>query len=307
MSAGTGRPEAVAARAAATVGEAARADSAALETLLASRSHLYLLFHKLLGATPDEAVLDALLSDATAKAVGGYASEDDTMRGLAAFLGELAAREDRAGLLDGARDEYARLLIGPAALPALPHESPYRTKEPTLFQENTLAVRAAYRERGLQAKRFMCVPDDHVALMCAFMAAQAPAALEALRAGDLATLAAEARGQLEFVSAHMASWLGAYAVAVRRSKTAVLYPQLIEALAAFARLDATLLSEAAFWAETLVAEGFQAAGPLGAEAGSPEAAAVAGLEAAFEELSGLRPFGIEDNELVAALPSAGAK
>ena len=79
------------------------------------------------------------------------------MRGFAAFLEALAAREDRAALLDAARDEYTRLFVGPGALPAPTWESPDLTKEPTLFQENTLAVRAAYRAHGVEPKRLQPV------------------------------------------------------------------------------------------------------------------------------------------------------
>ena len=90
--------------------------------------------------------------------------------------------EGRAALLEAARDEHVRLLVGPGALPAIPWEAPYRTGEPTVFQEGTLAVRAAYRARGVEPKRLARVPDDHVALLCAFMA-QRGAALAALLIG----------------------------------------------------------------------------------------------------------------------------
>ncbi len=74
----------------------------ALEELLLSRAYLYTLFHKLLGAAPDAAALDALLGRETAEVVGAYAEDDATMRGFARFLEGLAAREDRAALLDEA-------------------------------------------------------------------------------------------------------------------------------------------------------------------------------------------------------------
>ena len=116
-------------------------ESVALEALLLARARLYALFHKLFGAAPDAAVLEALLGGATADAVDEYAEDDETMRGFGRFLSELAAVEGRAALLEAARDEYVRLLVGPGALPAIPWEAPYRTGEPTVFQEGTLAVR----------------------------------------------------------------------------------------------------------------------------------------------------------------------
>ncbi len=178
-----------------------------------------------------------------------YAEDDETMRGFGRFLSELAAVEGRATLLEAARDEHVRVLVGPGALPALPWEAPYRSGEPTVFQEGTLAVRAAYRARGVQPGKLQRVPDDHVALECAFMALEARRSLAQLIAGDVCELAAGLRAQQSFAVEHMAAWLGEYAKGLRRSATAVLYPQAAEALAAFVALDATFLAEAALWTE----------------------------------------------------------
>ena len=267
-----------------------------LEELLLSRTYLYTLFHKLLGAVPDEAVLDVFSGSVTADAAGAYADDDATMAGFRDFLAALSAREDRVALLNEVRDEYTRLFVGPAALPALPWESPYRTKEPSVFQENTLAVRAIYRAHGLEPKRVQRVPDDHVALLCAFMAAQAASTLAVFRVDNLAQLAALLRDQQAFASEHLESWLDAFARGVRRSKTAVLYPQLIEALAAFAHVDGVFLAEAAFWAESMddVSE-------------SDGSLALGAMERALSVLEALRPFGIDDCELVSVRQCAEAR
>nr|WP_229026774.1 molecular chaperone TorD family protein [Eggerthella lenta] len=266
--------------------------------MLLARARLYALFHKLFGAAPDAAAIEALLGEATADAVDEYAEDDETMRGFGRFLSELAAVEGRAALLEAARDEHVRLLVGPGALPAIPWEAPYRTGEPTVFQEGTLAVRAAYRARGVQPKKLQRVPDDHVALECAFMALEARRSLAQLIACDVRALAAGLRAQQSFAVEHMAGWLGEYAKGLRRSATAVLYPQAAEALAAFVALDATFLAEAALWAEEVSASGekFEA---LGAVAGSPEAQMFAAAEEALAALEQTRPFGIEDYELAA--------
>ena len=153
---------------------------------------MYALFHKLFGAAPDAAVLEALLGGATADAVDEYAEDDETMRGFGRFLSDLAAAEGRATLLEAARDEHVRVLVGPGALPALPWEAPHRSGEPTVFQEGTLAVRAAYRARGVQPRKLQRVPDDHVALECAFMAREARFSLAQLIAGDVRELAGRA-------------------------------------------------------------------------------------------------------------------
>ena len=221
-------------------------ESVALEALLLARARLYALFHKLFGAAPDAAVLEALLGGATADAVDEYAEDDETMRGFGRFLSELAAVEGRA----------------------------------------------------VQPRKLQRVPDDHVALECAFMAREARFSLAQLIAGDVRELAAGLRAQQSFVVEHMTAWLGEYAKGLRRSATAVLYPQAAEALAAFVALDATFLAESALWTEEVSASGekFEA---LGAVAGSPEAQAFAAVEEALAALEQTRPFGIEDYELAA--------
>ncbi|MEC4176354.1 molecular chaperone TorD family protein [Adlercreutzia sp. R7] len=280
---------------------ALRRESIDLEALLLSREYLYMLFHKLLGGTPDEAVIALVLSKATRDVVEEFAGEDPSMRGLGRFLQDLGECVDRGVLLDQARDEYTRLFIGPGELPCQPIESPYLTHDMAIFQENTLAVRALYRDRGLALARLMRIPDDHVATMCGFMAREAASSVAELCDGRLQALADSLRRQEAFVRDHMLTWLDDFARCARRSKTAVLYPQMIEALAAFVRNDAVLLSESAFWAEGAVAaSGGVIADGLGALPGSPETAVFAEVSEALDALKRVRPFGIEDHELVSA-------
>lgn len=160
-------------------------------------------------------------------------------------------------------------------------------------------MRAAYRARGLELARLIRIPDDHIAIMCGFMAHEAERSLAELRAGNVDALAASLRGQEAFVRDHMLIWTDDFARCARRSKTAVLYPQMIEALATFVRNDAVLLSEAAYWAEEVAADhGETIPGSLGALPGSPEASAFAEVSGALAALARLRPFSIEDHELV---------
>ena len=278
---------------------ALREESIELEALLLSRQYLYTLFHKLFGGTPDADVIQAVLSDTTANTVEEFAGENPAMQGLGRFLADLHSCVDPSLLLESARDEYTRLFVGPAALPAPVTESPYLTSDPTDFQENTLAVRRIYRNHGLELVRLMRIPDDHAATMCAFLATLAAESAEALEAGDLPRLQALLRDQEQFVNGHVLTWADQFARGTRKSKTAVLYPQMIEAFAAFATNDAALLSEAALWAETAEAQVAGDAVALGARPGTTEAAAFANLQKAWEALRDTRPYGIEDHELVA--------
>lgn len=267
-------------------------DELQLEALLLSRSYLYTLFHKLFGGAPDQELLGALLGNTTSDVLEEFAGASAELKALGAFLSTLCG-DERDSLVDRAHDEYTRVFIGPAALPASPYESPYTgAHDMSLFQENTLAVRAAYHAQGLRVRREQAVPDDHVALLCAFMAEQAKRSLAALREGRLADLAGQLREQHAFAQVHLASWLAIYAKSVRNSKagaSAVLYPQMLEGLDAFVRADLEFLTESAYWAE----------GQEGAEGHALGAAAeLAGAQEALEALAALRPFGIQDNELV---------
>ena len=267
-------------------------DELQLEALLLSRSYLYTLFHKLFGGAPDQELIEALVSDTSLDVLEEFAAESNELEALGVFLAALRA-DDCADLGDRAHDEYTRVFIGPAALPASPYESPYTgAHDMSVFQENTLAVRAAYHAQGLRVRREQAVPDDHVALLSAFMAEQAKRSLAALREGRLADLAGQLREQQAFAQAHLASWLAIYAKSVRNSKagaSAVLYPQMLEGLDAFVRADLEFLTESAYWAESQEnAEGQ----PSGI---APE---LAKAQEALEALAALRPFGIQDNELV---------
>lgn len=279
------------------------AEDADVASLLACREYLYTLFHKLFGGNPSRELLEALASEATEVALGAYAEGSEALASAAGFLASL---RDRASseLLDAARDEYTRLFIGPAELVAYPWESPYVSRQASVCQESTLAVRRAYEAHGLQPRKLLRVPDDHVSLMCAFLSRLAGEARKTLLAGDLAAFATVQREQESFVRGHLLGWLPEYARFARRSKTAVLYPQMIEAFADFAVVDATFLSESAFWAETMVGD---ALGEDAAEcalrdarcARDPEeAAARERLVMAASELGALHLQGIEDNELV---------
>ena len=260
-----------------------------LEALLVARAYLYALFHKLTGGEPDERLLAVLLDGTTADVVDEFAAGSEELRALGGFLAALRA-ENASDLLDRARDEYTRVFVGPAALPASPYESPYTgAHDMSLFQENTLAVRGIYHAHGLRVRREQAVPDDHVALMCAFEAELAHRALEAFHAGDGAALGDLLRDAGSFAETHLASWVGIYAESVRNSRAgaeAVMYPQMLEALAAFVRTDIAFTVEAAYWAQC---------NPL--EPGSP-APELEPACAALADLEAIRPFGIQDNELV---------
>lgn len=277
------------------VGDELHAEALSLEALLLARGYLYELFHKALGGDPTSELVAALTSAETLDVVDEYAEAGETMAKLRAFLAELAGRTAdegaRVAFVSQAKDEYTRLFVGPNSLPAQPMESPHVTHEFALFQENTVAVRRIYAARGLEPVRLNHVPDDHVSLMCDFMARIAFETLAAFRVDDMQALRALASEQGTFAAAHMANWLPEFARLQSRTANPLLYPQLSAALAEFVRLDVAFLAELMAWIDgrsdkECVAEN---------ECGRPES--FARVEAAFGHVRALRLFGLEDCEL----------
>ena len=76
------------------------------------------------------------------------------------------------------------LFVGPGTPLAPPWESVCRHKDEALvFQKETLEVRAAYQELGLQVEKLHHEPDDHIAYELEFFAAAVWQAAEAAKAG----------------------------------------------------------------------------------------------------------------------------
>ncbi len=266
--------------------------AAALEELLIARAYLYELFHKCFGGDPNGTLVEALICGETSEVIAEFADDDATMRGFEKFLGKLAdeAASDPAAFADRVKGEYTRLFIGPGTPEAVPWESPHLTNEASFCAENTVAVGRIIRAHGLVPTRAGHVADDHVSILMSFMAIRARRALSALRSGNAPELANLLRGQQTFVREHMNNWLPSCAKRVSSSKTALLYPQLLEAAAAFAGVDEILLGEAAFWAEGL---GDNASTGIFGNEDSP-------ADTALARLRSIRLNGLEENELTEA-------
>lgn len=100
--------------------------------------------------------------------------------------------------------EFNRLFVGPGRVPAAPFETVYRSPERTLMREVTMAVRAAYRERGMETDAKNVQPDDHAAYECAFVAFL----LERDEEGDAEALDA-------FCADHLQRWVPQHVACVR--------------------------------------------------------------------------------------------
>ena len=178
--------------------------------LMRERSLAYRFLSRAYRTAPDEAFI-AALCDASA-----HRPADDP---LAVFFAELAEADDEALRIELAAD-YNRLFLGMGPHPVPPYESVYTSPEGLLMQEARDQVLAAYRAQGLDAPDDFNLPEDHLALECAFVAELADRAAAACErgeddaAGDLAAL------QRAFVDEHLGAWLPAFcADAEKRART----------------------------------------------------------------------------------------
>lgn len=108
----------------------------------------------------------------------------ERLRDLAPFLDEWPLGEEHKDIQSGlafmkagrAEDlaalatDYADLFIGPDTLKAAPWGSVYLNEEQITFGETMLAVRAFYKDHGLEIATGEHEPDDHIGLMFAFIA-----------------------------------------------------------------------------------------------------------------------------------------
>lgn len=270
------------------------ADLLSLEALLVARAYLYELYHKAFGGEPSQQLLECITDPVTYDALDEYAAEDETCARLRDFTRQLDSKAACAGFLDSVRAEYSLFFQGPSRPPAFPWESPYVAGEETVFQLNTLQVREAYRAQGLQVRRLYHMPDDHISLMCAFMAEMSRRALGAFRAADAAGLEGMLRVQASFARQHMNNWLPRYAEGSLHVAAANLYPQLIQGVKAFVAIDEGFVAQAIEWVASMRGN----AGFAGAAWQSTRRLEFEPAEQALNRMCALDLRGIEDNELV---------
>ncbi len=269
-----------------------RDDFLSLEALLVSRAYLYTLFHKAFGGEPDEKLLELLATDITGDVLDEYAGESDTLRKLAVFARGLKRKISDARFLESVKDEFTRFFEGPAKLVAIPWESAYVGHKEMVFQASTLVVREAYAAQGLRTRFFGRMPDDHLSIMCVFMAHMALWTLKAFRASDWKRVSTLLDFQAAFVCDHMTNWLPRYAKDALRVREALLYPQLAQGIAAFVEIDGTFMGQALAWLDS------SAAAMAGVVNSYDSTVFFGEAERTLEQLATLDLRGIDENELV---------
>ena len=211
-----------------------------IEMTLASRSILYGLLQRVFSETPDAALDELEHSEVTRTAAQVYADLATRFdcRGSECFL--IPERPDG---FDGDRSplslegEYNRLFVGVGKPAVCTWESIYATGNAALFQANTLTVRQFYERFGLQSRDYPRTADDHVAIELAFMRELAIRSIEA-HENSLCQLL---HAQLEFLNAHLGTWVEAFAKQVSDADKTGYYRSYALMLQAFVNTDKAVL------------------------------------------------------------------
>lgn len=98
--------------------------------------------------------------------------------------------------------DYTRLFVGAQRVAAPLWESVYFNRERTVFEKQTMDVRKAYREFGMEVDKYGHEPDDHLAYELLFvskLAHDAPQDFERCMAA-----------QKRFLEAHLLTWVDAW-------------------------------------------------------------------------------------------------
>ena len=208
-------------------------------TLLQGRRYLFDLFHTLLGEQPTVEIAAVASSENSLRALSLFTEDDCPAAGN---LIQLLARLQSCDL-DGLREEYTRLFLGPQDLIAPPWESVYLSAERAIFQKSTLAVHMWYEQFGYVPKSYPHEPDDHISLMMHFLALLCQRALDALEADNMVRYRDALAAQMMFEQNHLLNWLGAYATEMEKSETHCFYPQLVDTMQKLVQYDNALLME----------------------------------------------------------------
>lgn len=148
---------------------------------------------------PDQVVLDAVRSMAPEWPLG---TDGPAAVGISSLVRSTGAGEDSAAV---ARD-HDRLYGDSAAAVTPPFESVHRGLDGLVFDQETLQVRRAYRELGLQAPQLNKEPDDHIGLELEFLGQICLRALDARDADDPAEEARTLDHARRFLDDHALRW-----------------------------------------------------------------------------------------------------
>lgn len=216
------------------------------------RAFFYELVHVVFGGEPDESLLTVLASPDCQDTLDVLAEECAAVKPLADYVSAIPSDvAERAGETERCHVAYNRAIAGLGSRrTSHPWESAYTSYKQLLMQRETLEVREAYRAFGYLPEMYLKVPDDHISLECAFMAALAQRSITALETDnasaetssgsvDFATLV---EGQRAFLKNHLMKWADSYAADLHEDVPDSLYDRAATALASFITSDVGFLS-----------------------------------------------------------------
>ncbi|QOQ39533.1 TorD/DmsD family molecular chaperone [Trueperella pecoris] len=151
--------------------------------------------------SPDSATLTQLAGMYLEWPLAGPDASAHTAQGLDYWSASFGVGEDAQALRKDLNDLYGRT----AAAKVAPFESVHRG-EGLVFDEETLQVRAEYRQLGLQAPRLHKEPDDHIGLEFNFVAQGLVRALEALDGSSFVDADRYVGLVRRFYTEHLALW-----------------------------------------------------------------------------------------------------
>ncbi len=153
---------------------------------------------------PTHAFMSSLATESLIAEWPLSSAQEETQNGLR-LMGAFCAAWNESMLPD-LESDFNRLFVGPGQPLAPPWESYYLSRDHLLFQEQTLAVRQAYRTFGLEAPHLHSEPDDSLSLELSFMAELCARHVAALDAGQGGGQVKILDAQRQFLASHLLPW-----------------------------------------------------------------------------------------------------
>lgn len=213
-------------------------ESETIELLLANRSFLYALVARAFVEEIDENYVRILASEHAREEM--RLVDSDVTERIVEVFDSLVKELSKPGMVDVARREYVRILVGPGTLRANPWETVQLSGKRSLFQPGVLEVRDAYRAAGFLPVRVREVPDDFIGVELDFLAKLAEKAFDEFEADDPSWRNTLAQSRA-FLDKHLLKWVGLFADAVAAEYGDVLYARFSRLSALIADRDRELL------------------------------------------------------------------
>lgn len=202
-------------------------------TINRNRLLIYELLLLLFGHPPEKSTLVALRSSESLKTLAEF-SEGAKL--IYTAIDESKGGED-VQVIKELKEEYTRLFLGPNFLPAPLWESVYLGKEHIMFEEETLQVREAYEEFGLEFVRLNKEPEDHLVIELEFIMRLIEKSLGLHTNCEREELLTYLDGQIRFLNNHLLKWSPQFCELLLKATECRLYQGAAILLAEFLPCD----------------------------------------------------------------------